>query len=81
MRNTSLDTIRWALQTGGRCELKNLLLVVALLLAWPTVGFGQAGQAVPRFALFGGFTTVFDQADPNSIPANPPRPRLPTTTS
>jgi hypothetical protein len=47
--------------------LKNLLLVVALLLAWPTVGLSQAGQAVPRFALLGGFTTVFDKGDPNSF--------------
>jgi len=49
--------------------LKNLLPVVALLLAWPTVGFSQAGEVIPRFALFGGFTRVFDQADPNSFPA------------
>jgi hypothetical protein len=62
-----LDTIRWALQTEGRCDLKNLLLVVALLLAWPTVGLSQAGQVIPRVALFGGFTRVFDKADPNSF--------------
>jgi hypothetical protein len=49
--------------------MKNLSLVVALLLAWPTVGLSQAGQVIPRFALFGGFTRVFDQADPNSFPA------------
>jgi hypothetical protein len=47
--------------------LKNLLLVVALLLAWPTVGLSQAGQGIPRFALFGGFTRVFDKGDPNSF--------------
>ena len=47
--------------------MKNLLLVVALLLAWPTVGLSQAGQVIPRVALFGGFTRVFDKADPNSF--------------
>jgi hypothetical protein len=47
--------------------LKKLLLVVALLLAWPTVGLSQAGQVIPRVALFGGFTRVFDKADPNSF--------------
>jgi hypothetical protein len=70
MRNTSLDTIRWALQTGGRCDLKNLLLVVALLavlLAWPTLGLSQAGQVIPRVAPFGDFTRVSDKADPNSF--------------
>jgi hypothetical protein len=67
MRNTTLDTIRWALQTEGRCDLRNLLLVVALLPAWPTVGLSQAGQVVPTVALFGGFTGVFDKADPKSF--------------
>jgi len=47
--------------------LKNLLLVVALLLPWPTVGLSQAGQVIPRVALFGGFTRAFDKADPNSF--------------
>lgn len=50
----------------GRCDLKNLLLVVALLLDWPTVGLSQAGQVIPRVALFGGFTSVFDKGDPKS---------------
>jgi hypothetical protein len=63
MRNTSLDTIRWALQNGGRCDLKNLLLVVALLLAWPTVGLTQAGQVIPTYTVFGGFTTVRSRFD------------------
>lgn len=49
--------------------MKNLLLVVALLLAWPTVGLSQAGQVIPRVALFGGFTRVFDNGDPNSFSA------------
>ncbi len=47
--------------------MKNLSLVVALLLAWPTVGLSQAGQVIPRVALFGGFTRVFDKVDPNSF--------------
>jgi hypothetical protein len=45
--------------------LKNLLRVVALLLAWPTVGLSQAGQVIPRDALCGGCTRGFDKVDPN----------------
>jgi hypothetical protein len=45
--------------------LKNLLLVVALLLVWPIVGLSQAGQVIPTVALFGGFTSALDKADPN----------------
>ena len=52
---------------AGRCNLKNLLLVVSLLLAWPTVGLSQDAQVIPRIALFGGFTRVFEKADPNSF--------------
>jgi hypothetical protein len=47
--------------------LKNLLLVVALLLAWPIVGLSQAGQVIPTVAPFGGFTRAAEKADPNSF--------------
>jgi hypothetical protein len=52
---------------SGRCDLKKLLIVVALLLDLPRAGLSQAVPPVPRVALFGGFTRVFDRADPNSF--------------
>jgi hypothetical protein len=74
MRNAGFDTIRWALQTGGRCDLKDMLLVITLLLAWPTVGLSQTGEVIPNYTVFGGFTTVrnrFDYGPPGSLLPGP----------
>jgi hypothetical protein len=47
--------------------LKKLLFVAALFLGVPLAGLSQSAPTVPRVALFGGFTRVFDQADANSF--------------
>jgi hypothetical protein len=49
--------------------LKKPLLVVTLLLDLPMGGLSQALPLVSRVALSGGFTRVFDRADPNSFSA------------
>jgi len=57
--------------------LEKLLLIVALLLDWPTAGLSQAGQSaptVPNYTVFGGYTTVrnrFDYGPPGSVVPGP----------
>jgi len=46
--------------------MKRLLLVVALLAGLPMAGLSQAVPLVPRVAVSGSFTRVFDRGDANS---------------
>jgi len=46
--------------------MKRLLLVVALLAGLPIAGLSQAAPLVPRVAVSGSFTRLFDQGDANS---------------
>ena len=49
--------------------MKRSLLVVALLAGLPVAGLSQALPLVPRVAVSGSFTRVFDQGDANSYSA------------
>ena len=47
--------------------MRKLLTMVVLLVGLPIEVLSQGGPVIPRVALFGGFTRVFDKADRNNF--------------